>query len=126
MSDLEKAQYDRDNFQTKLAEAERHGKIIENRAKMTEQLGADDLPTGFIAMFGERTLADDGVEEAYKAIKEVFRDNLQKAIDKRISVSATTSPTDTSDAKKSEGATVAEQLNGSQQGSSSSLWVPLA
>ncbi|AVK60538.1 scaffolding protein [Lactobacillus sp. CBA3605] len=123
MSDLEKAQYDRDNLQTKLAEAERHGKIIENRAKMTEQLGADGLPTGLIAMFGESTLAaDDGLGEAYKAIKEVFKDNLQKAIDKRITASATTPPTGTSDAKKSEGATVAEQLNGSQQGSSSSLW----
>lgn len=123
MTDLEKAKYDNDQLQKQLAESQTHAKVVENRAKITERLGSDDLPTGLISVFGADTLADDdSLEEAYKNVSKMFGESLQKAIDKRIAGSSTTVTGGANGAKKSEGATVAEQFNKQQQPAKSSLW----
>lgn len=123
MTDLEKAKYDNDQLQKKLAESQTHAKVVENRAKITERLGSDDLPTGLISVFGEGVLADDTqLEEAYKNVSKVFTESLQKAIDKRIAGSSTTVPGKANGAKKSEGATVAEQFNKQQQPIKTNFW----
>lgn len=123
MTDLEKANYEKDELSKKLADAERHGKIVENRSKITEKLGADNLPVGLVSVFGESVLADDdGLDEAYKNVSKVFTDSLQKAIDKRIADSSTTPPAGTSTGKKSEGASTADQFNKNQQLGKSSIW----
>ncbi len=123
MTDLEKANYDKDQLTKQLAESQRHGTIVENKAKVTARLGADDLPTALIAAFGDDVLADDkGVEAAYTAISKAFTESLQQAIDKRIASSGTTLPGANTSANKSEGATAAEKLNNSQKPAKSSLW----
>lgn len=123
MNDLEKANYDKDQLQKQLAESQTHAKVVENRAKITERLGSDDLPTGLISVFGADTLADDdSLEEAYKNVSKVFSESLQKAIDKRIADSSTSIPGSTNGASKTEGATVAEQFNKEQQPVKSNLW----
>jgi hypothetical protein len=123
MTDLEKANYDKDQLTKQLAESQRHGTIVENKAKVTARLGADDLPTALIAAFGDDVLADDkGVEAAYTAISKSFTESLQQAIDKRIASSGTTLPAANTSANKSEGATAAEKLNNSQKPAKSSLW----
>ncbi|WP_057871083.1 capsid assembly scaffolding protein Gp46 family protein [Liquorilactobacillus ghanensis] len=123
MTDLEKAQYDKEQLQKQLAESQTHAKVVENRAKITERLGNDDLPTGLISVFGEGVLSDDdALEEAYKNVSKVFADSLQKAIDKRIAASSTSVPGSTNAAKKSEGATVAEQFNKQQQPIKTNFW----
>lgn len=123
MNDLEKANYDKDQLQKQLAESQTHAKVVENRAKTTERLGSDDLPTGLISVFGESVLADDdALEEAYKNVSKVFSESLQKAIDKRIADSSTNIPGGTGGASKTEGATVAEQFNKAQQPVKSDLW----
>lgn len=123
MTDLEKAQYDKEQLQKQLAESQTHAKVVENRAKITERLGSDDLPTGLISVFGEGVLSDDdALEEAYKNVSKVFADSLQKAIDKRIAASSTSVPGSTNAAKKSEGATVAEQFNKQQQPIKTNFW----
>lgn len=123
MTDLEKANYDKDQLTKQLAESQRHGTIVENKAKVTARLGADDLPTALIAAFGDDVLADDkGIEAAYTAISKAFTESLQQAIDKRIASSGTTLPGANTSANKSEGATAAEKLNNSQKPAKSSLW----
>jgi hypothetical protein len=123
MTDLEKAQYDKEQLQKQLAESQTHAKVVENRAKITERLGNDDLPTGLISVFGEGVLADnEQLEEAYKNVSKVFTESLQKAIDKRIADSSTTVPGKANGAKKSEGATVAEQFNKQQQPIKTNFW----
>ncbi|MFT8406107.1 DUF4355 domain-containing protein [Liquorilactobacillus nagelii] len=123
MTDLEKAKYDNDQLQKQLAESQTHAKVVENRAKITERLGSDDLPTGLISVFGEGVLAnDEQLEEAYKNVSKVFTESLQKAIDKRIADSSTTVPGKANGAKKSEGATVAEQFNKQQQPIKTDFW----
>lgn len=123
MTDLEKAKYDNDQLQKQLAESQTHAKVVENRAKITERLGNDDLPTGLISVFGEGVLAnDEQLEEAYKNVSKVFTESLQKAIDKRIADSSTTVPGKANGAKKSEGATVAEQFNKQQQPIKTDFW----
>ncbi|KKX43676.1 DUF4355 domain-containing protein [Lactiplantibacillus plantarum] len=123
MTDLEKANYDKDQLTKQLAESQRHGTIVENKAKVTARLGADDLPTALIAAFGDDVLADDkGIEAAYTAISKAFTESLQQAIDKRIASSGTTLPGADTSANKSEGATAAEKLNNSQKPAKSSLW----
>ncbi|WP_338208333.1 capsid assembly scaffolding protein Gp46 family protein [Lactiplantibacillus paraxiangfangensis] len=123
MSDLEKANYEKDELTKQLADAKRHGNIVENRSKITEKLGADNLPVGLVSVFGESVLADDdGLDEAYKNVSKVFTDSLQKAIDKRIADSSTTPLAGTGSSKKSEGASVADQLNKNQQAGKSSIW----
>ncbi|MCP0886936.1 DUF4355 domain-containing protein [Ligilactobacillus sp. WILCCON 0076] len=123
MTDLEKAQYDKEQLQKQLAESQTHAKVVENRAKITERLGSDDLPTSLISVFGADVLADDEqLEEAYKSVSKVFSESLQKAIDKRIAGSSTTVTGGANSVKKSNGATVAEQFNKEQQPVKSSLW----
>lgn len=123
MTDLEKANYDKDQLTKQLAESQRHGTIVENKAKVTARLGADDLPTALIAAFGDDVLADDkGIEAAYTAMSKAFTESLQQAIDKRIASSGTTLPGADTSANKSEGATAAEKLNNSQKPAKSSLW----
>lgn len=123
MNDLEKANYDKDQLQKQLAESQTHAKVVENRAKITERLGSDDLPVGLISVFGEDTLSnDESLEEAYKNVSKVFGESLQKAIDKRIADSSTHIPGGTGGASKTEGATVAEQFNKQQQPVKSDLW----
>lgn len=123
MTDLEKAKYDNDQLQKQLAESQTHAKVVENRAKITERLGSDDLPTGLISVFGADTLADDTqLEEAYKNVSKAFTESLQKAIDKRIAGSSTTVTSGANGAKKSEGATVAEQFNKQQQPIKTDFW----
>lgn len=123
MTDLEKAKYDNDQLQKQLAESQTHAKVVENRAKITERLGNDDLPTGLISVFGEGVLADDEkLEKAYKNVSKVFSESLQKAIDKRIASSSTTVTGGADGVKKSTGATVAEKFNKQQQPVKSSLW----
>ncbi|MDN7144437.1 DUF4355 domain-containing protein [Liquorilactobacillus mali] len=123
MNDLEKANYDKDQLQKQLAESQTHAKVVENRAKITERLGSDDLPTGLISVFGADTLADDdSLEEAYKNVSKVFSESLQKAIDKRIAGSGVGAPGGVNTASKTEGATVAEQFNKEQQPVKSNLW----
>ncbi|MFT8584814.1 DUF4355 domain-containing protein [Liquorilactobacillus hordei] len=123
MNELEKANYDKDQLQKQLAESQTHAKVVENRAKTTERLGSDDLPTGLISVFGESVLADDdALEEAYKNVSKVFSESLQKAIDKRIADSSTNIPGGAGGASKTEGATAAEQFNKAQQPVKSDLW----
>lgn len=123
MNDLERANYDKEQLQKQLAESQTHAKVVENRAKITERLGSDDLPVGLISVFGEDTLSnDESLEEAYKNVSKVFGESLQKAIDKRIADSSTHIPGGTGGASKTEGATVAEQLNKQQQPVKSDLW----
>ena len=123
MNDLEKANYDKDQLQKQLAESQTHAKVVENRAKITERLGSDDLPVGLISVFGEDTLSnDESLEEAYKNVSKVFGESLQKAVDKRIADSSTYIPGSTGGASKTEGATVAEQFNKQQQPVKSDLW----
>ncbi len=93
MTDLEKVNYEKDELSKKLADAERHGKIVENKSKITEKLGADNLPVGLVSVFGEGVLADDdSLETAYQEVSKVFTDSLQQAIDRRIADSSTTPP----------------------------------
>ena len=123
MTDLEKATYDRDQLTQQLADAQRHGTIVENKAKLTERLGTDDLPTTLIAAFSDDVLAnDEGIEKAYTNISKAFTDSLQKAINKRIAASGTTVPGGTDSVIKSGGASAADSLNKEQQSGKSSLW----
>lgn len=123
MTDLEKANYEKDELTKQLADANRHGKIVENKAKITEKLGADNLPVGLVSVFGEGVLADDdSLETAYQDVSKVFTDSLQQAIDKRIADSSTTPPAGGSSTKKSAGASVADQFNKNHQASKSSIW----
>lgn len=123
MTDLEKSNYERDQLKQDLANAQRHGTVVENKAKLTERLGADDLPTTLIAAFSDDVLADsEGIEEAYTNISKAFTDSLQKAIDKRIAASGTTLPGGNDSITKSSGANAADSLNKEQQPSKSSLW----
>ncbi|MCT4455919.1 scaffolding protein [Lactiplantibacillus plantarum] len=123
MTDLEKANYDKDQLTKQLADANRATAISNNKASVTAKLGADDLPTTLIAAFSDDVLADEkGVEEAYTNITKAFKESLQKAIDGRIAASGTTLPGTNTTVNKSEGAAVAEELNNSQQPAKSSLW----
>lgn len=123
MTDLEKANYDKDQLTKQLADANRATAISNNKASVTAKLGADDLPTTLIAAFSDDVLADEkGVEEAYTNITKAFKESLQKAIDGRIAASGTTLPGTNITVNKSEGAAVAEELNNSQQPAKSSLW----
>lgn len=123
MTDLEKANYDKDQLTKQLADANRATAISNNKASVTAKLGADDLPTALIAAFSDDVLADEkGVEEAYTNITKAFKESLQKAIDGRIAASGTTLPGTNTTVNKSEGAAVAEELNNSQQPAKSSLW----
>ncbi|WP_455428866.1 capsid assembly scaffolding protein Gp46 family protein [Lactiplantibacillus pentosus] len=123
MTDLEKANYDKDQLTKQLADANRANAISNNKASVTAKLGADDLPTTLIAAFSDDVLADEkGVEEAYTNITKAFKESLQKAIDGRIAASGTTLPGTSTTVNKSEGAATAEELNNSQQPAKSSLW----
>lgn len=123
MTDLEKANFDKDQLSKQLAESQRHSTIVENKAKLTERLGSDDLPTSLIAAFSDDVLAnDEGIEEAYTNISKAFTDSLQKAIDKRIADSGTTVPGDADSVIRSSGASAADSLNKEQQSGKSGLW----